>query len=171
MNDKQPITIQRGTFVCNIYDVGNLMRLPLANVRKLWKIMFSAEDENRETIQTIRDWLPVFVTECAERITAAEAELATAKATAARKHSESAVMGDGYWSKQVTSLKAALKRASNKGNEANLTRALENAIAQRDAPKLADQAVRAVQGRISVAKAAHVKAQKLQTSFNDFTTN
>lgn len=102
MPHKQPITIQRGSFVCTIYDVGNLMGLPLANVRKLWKIMFSAEDENRETIQTIRSWLPVFAAECAERITQAEAELAAARTTA--------------------------------------------------------------------AKATHVKAQKLQTIFNDFTT-
>lgn len=170
MPTMQPITIQRGSFVCNIYDVGNLMRLPLANVRKLWKIMFSAEDENRETIQTIRDWLPAFTAECAERIPQAEVELAAAKATAARKHSESAAMGDGYWSKRVTALKAALKRAANKDNEANLTRALESAIVQRDAPKLADQAVRAAQGRVTAAKAAHVKAQKLQTIFNEFTT-
>ena len=133
MATMQPITIRRGSFVCNVYDVGNLMRLPLANVRKLWKIMFSAEDENRETIQTIKDWLPVFVAECADHIPQAEAELAARKVIAAQKHSESAV-------------------------------------AQRDAPKLADQAVRAAQGRVTAAKAAHVKAQKLQTIFNEFTT-
>ncbi len=169
MATMQPITIRRGTFVCNIYDVGNFMRLPLTNVRKLWKIMFSAEDENRETIQTIKDWLPAFVAECADRIAQAEAELAAGKAIAAQKHSESAVMGDGYWSKRVTSLKAALKRAANKNNEANLTRALESAISQRDAPKLADRAVRVAQRHVAAAKAAHVKAQKLQTIFNEFT--
>ena len=170
MPTMQPITIQRGSFVCNIYDVGNLMRLPLANVRKLWKIMFSAEDENRETIQTIRDWLPAFISECADRIPQTETELAALKATAAQKHSENAAMGDGYWSKRVTRLNAALKRAANEDNEANLTRALESAVAQRDAPKLADQAVRAAQGRVTAAKAAHAKAQELQTIFNEFTT-
>lgn len=40
MDNKQPIKIQRGTFVCDIYDVGNLMQLPLTSIRKLWKIMF-----------------------------------------------------------------------------------------------------------------------------------
>ena len=59
MSHKQPITIKRGTFVCTLYDVGNLMELPLANLRKLWKLMFSEAWENRETIQMIRDWLPV----------------------------------------------------------------------------------------------------------------
>lgn len=170
MSNQQPITIQRGSFICTIYDVGNLMGLPLANARKLWKIMFSAEDENRETIQVIRSWLPAFAAECAERITQTEAELAAARTTAAQKHSENAAMGDGYWSKRVTNLKTALKRVSNKDNEANLIRAIDSAIAQRDAPKLADQAVRAAQRRVTAAKAAYVKAQKLQTIFNDFTT-
>lgn len=170
MATMHPITIRRGSFVCNLYDVANLMRLPLANVRKLWKIMFSAEDENRETIQTIKNWLPNFIAECADHIPQAEAELAALKTTAAQKHSESAVMGDGYWSKRVTGLKAAMKRAASKDNKANLTRGLESAIAQRDAPKLAEQAVRVAQRRVTAAKAAHVKAQKLQTIFNEFTT-
>ena len=170
MADMQPITIRRGTFVCNIYDVGNLMRLPLANVRKLWKIMFSAQYENEETIQLIKDWLPTFIAECADRIPQAEAELAAAKVTAARKHSESAVMGEGYWSKRVNRLKAALKRTTSKDNEAQLTHELENAITQRDAPKLADRAARVAQERVTAAKAAYIKAQKLQTIFNELNT-
>lgn len=126
MDNKQPIKIQRGTFVCDIYDVGNLMQLPLTSIRKLWKIMFSAEDENRETIQIIKDWLPLLTAECAERIPQAEVDLATAKADAVWAHSESA-------------------------------------LAQRDALK-------AAQKRVTAAKAAHVKAQKLQAIFNEFTT-
>ena len=35
MPTMQPITIRRGSFVCNVYDIGNLMWLPLANARKL----------------------------------------------------------------------------------------------------------------------------------------
>ena len=111
----QPVTIQCGTFVCTLCDIGILMRMPLANVRKIWKIMFSAEDENRETIQTIRNWLPVNVTECADRIPQAEAELAARKTT----------------KKPLTA---------------------------------AEKAVR-------TAKAARVKAQKLQTIFNEMSKN
>ena len=115
MNDKQPLTIQRGSFVCTLCDIGILMRMPLANVRKIWKIMFSAEDENRETIQTIRDWLPVNATECADRIPQAEADLAARKTT----------------KKPLTAAEKA----------------------------------------VQTAKAAHVKAQKLQTIFNEMSKN
>lgn len=175
MDNKQPITIKRGTFVCDIYDVGNLMRLPLANVRKLWKIMFSAADENRDTIQTIKDWLPVFVAECADRIHQEEAALATAKADAARAHSESAIMGDDYWANKVKAqmreLKAAKARKESEEITPRIIETVEASRQRRDAPKKADQIVRMTQERVKAAKANYVKAQKLQTIFNEFTTN
>jgi len=67
MSDKQPIIIKRGTFVCTIYDVGSLMELPLANVRKLWKIMLDAAWENEETISTIRAWLTAAIDQTKEQ--------------------------------------------------------------------------------------------------------
>lgn len=174
MDHKQPITIRRGTFVCNIYDVDNLMRLPPANVRKLWKIMFSAADENRETIQLVKDWVPAFVAECADRIPQEEAALATAKADAARAHSESAVMGDDYWRKKVTAqmreLKAAKARKESEEITLKIIETVEASRQRRDAPKKADQIVRMTQERVKAAKANYVKAQKLQTIFNEFTT-
>lgn len=169
MADKQPIVIQRGSFVCTIYDVENLMALPLANVRKLWKIMFSAEQENRDTIKTIREWLPSLVKDCEGHIQQAKAELKEAKITAANRHSEHARMGDGYWSKRVAALKAALKKKN--ADVENLTRMLESATALRDAPKLADRAVKEAQSGLASAKAFAEKAQKLQTIFNDFHKN
>ena len=175
MDIKQPITIKRSTFVCNIYDVGNLMRLPLANVRKLWKIMFSAADENREAIQIIKDWLPVFVSECEDRITQAKAKLAAAKADAAKAHSENAVMGDDYWRKKVTAqmreLKAAKARKESEEITLKIIEAVEASRQRRDAPKKADQIVRMTQERVKVAKTNYVKAQKLQTIFNELSKN
>lgn len=174
MDNKQPITIQRGAFVCNIYNVGNLMRLPLANVRKLWKSMFSAEDENRETIQTIKGWLPAFVAECAGHIPQAEAELATAEADAVRAHSESAIMGDDYWRKKVIAqmreLKAAKARKESEEITLKIIETVEASRQRRDAPKQADRIVQMAQGRVKAAKADYVKAQKLQAIFNEFTT-
>lgn len=174
MDNKQPITIQRGTFVCNIYDVGNLIRLPLANVRKLWKIMFSAQDENRETIQIIKDWLPMFIAECAERIPQEEAELAAAKADAARAHSENAIMGDDYWRKKVIAqmreLKAAKARKESEEITLKIIETVEASRQRRDAPKRADQIVHMAQRRVKAAKADYVKAQKLQAIFNEFIT-
>lgn len=174
MDNKQPITIQRGTFVCNIYDVGNLMRLPLANVRKLWKIMFSAQDENRETIRIIKEWLPTFIAECAERIPQEEAELAAAKADAARAHSENAIMGDDYWRKKVIAqmreLKAAKARKESEEITLKIIETVEASRQRRDAPKRADQIVHMAQGRVKAAKADYVKAQKLQAIFNEFIT-
>lgn len=174
MPTMQPITIRRGSFVCNIYDIGNLMWLPLANVRKLWKIMFSAEYENRETIQIIKDWLPLFIAECAERIPQEEAELAAAKADAARAHSENAIMGDDYWRKKVIAqmreLKAAKARKESEEITLKIIETVEASRQRRDAPKRADQIVHMAQGRVKAAKADYVKAQKLQAIFNAFTT-
>lgn len=140
MSAMQPITIRRGSFVCNIYDVGNLMRLPLANVRKLWKIMFSAEDENRETIQTIRDWLPVNVenTKQAAQEKQELFQLAAKEAELLRR--EIAAFGSVATKKQ----KAALATAR--------------------------RGLKASESTAKAAAADHVKAQKLQTIFNDFTT-
>jgi hypothetical protein len=165
--DKRPIAIKRDRFVATIYDVGNLMDFPMTNLRKLWAIMFDAPVDNEQTIAVIRDWLPAFVKECEDAIPRAEAELADAKATAARKHSEDFRMGDGYWRKQVDGLKRALKAARTNERKEELTRALETATAHRDAPKIADKAVKAIQSGLNAAKARHEKADKLHTIFTD----
>ena len=140
MPNPQPITIRRGTFVCNVYDVGNFMMLPLANIRKLWKIMFSAEVGNREAIQTIRDWLPRNI-ESTKQSAQEKQELfllATKEAELSRR--EIAAFGSVVTKKQKAALAALLRKL-----------------------KASERAAKA-------AKAAHVKAQKLQTIFNNFTT-
>lgn len=141
MSYKQPVTIQRGTFVCTIYDVGNLMGLPLANVRKLWKIMFSADYENRETIQTIRNWLPTNIENTKRRAHERQDAFQLAAQEAERLRREVEVFGSVATKEQ----KAA------------------HAAARREC-KAAEKAVKA-------ARADHVKAQKLQTIFNELTTN
>ena len=140
MPTTQPITIRRGSFVCNIYDIGNLMRRPLANVRKLWRFMFSAEDENRETIEMIRDWLPRNV-ERTKQVAQEKQELFQLAAIEAEPlRQEVAVFGSVATKKQ----KAALATARC--------------------------GLKAFESTAKTAAAAHVKAQKLQTIFNDFTT-
>ena len=52
-----PLTIRSGTFVCTLKTTGGLLELPLTKLRKLWKIMFDAADENRDAIIQIRGWL------------------------------------------------------------------------------------------------------------------
>lgn len=140
MPTMQPITIRRGSFVCNIYDIGNLMRLPLANVRKLWKIMFSAEYENRETIEMIRDWLPRNVENTKQ--SAQEKQELFLRATKEAEHlrREVAAFGSVATKKQ----KAALATAR--------------------------RGLKAFESTAKAAAADHVKAQKLQTIFNEFTT-
>lgn len=140
MPTMQPITIRRGSFVCNIYDIGNLMRLPLANVRKLWRIMFSAEDENRETIEMIRGWLPVNV-ENTKRTALDRQELFQVAAKEAE-----------HLRREV----AAFGSVATKE--------------QRAALATARRGLKAFESTAKAAAADHVKAQKLQTIFNDFTT-
>jgi hypothetical protein len=141
MSRKRPITIKRGTFVCTLYDAGNLMELPLANLRKLWKLMFSEAWENRETIQMIRDWLPVNVEWRKERLTSREGLLVCERENTENERRTVAVFGSVATKEQ----KAA------------------HAAARRE-HKAAERADRA-------AKAARVKAEKLQTIFNEMSKN
>lgn len=141
MPDKQPITIQRGSFVCTLFDINNLMELPLANLRKLWKIMFSAASENAESIHTITAWLPLNVlnTEC--RVTAAQDTLQQAARDMESLCSTVAAFGSVATKEQKAALIAAKRKhkATEKG--------------------------------VKAAKNQHERAKKLQIIFNELTTN
>jgi hypothetical protein len=141
MSRKRPITIKRGTFVCTLYDVGNLMELPLANLRKLWKLMFSEAWENRETIQMIRDWLPVNIKDAEQSARALQDTLQQSTQELEQRRREVEMFGSVVTKEQ----KAA------------------HAAARRE-HKAAERADRA-------AKAARVKAEKLQTIFNEMSKN
>jgi hypothetical protein len=139
MSHKQPITTQRGTFVCTIYDVSNLMELPLANIRKLWKIMLSADYENRETIQMIRDWLPANIESTEKCALELQGSLQQAAQDAERLRREVEVFGSVATKEQKAAYAAARRK------------------------------LRTVEKMVKAAKAAHVKAQKLQTIFTSMT--
>jgi hypothetical protein len=137
MSDKQPIIIRRGTFVCTLYDVGNLMELPLANLRKLWKIMFDAADENTDTIAAIRDWLPANLTETGKQLRAEQCSLTLSGQQVETQRRTVAAFG---------------------------TMATKE---QKDALTLAQRAFRKAEKRMTIAKAAQIKARKLQSIFNE----
>lgn len=169
--EKEPFIVVQGKFNLRLYDINSLPDLPLTNLRKIWKIMFSAAWENEQTIEQVRIWLPRAAVRIAEDIQAAQDALKDAKATAAKKHSEKAIMGDGYWEKAVAAHKRALKSAKAKKAPApvveEITHQLEKAVAHRDAPKLADRAVKDAQTRLAGCKAKQDKIKKLQAIFND----
>ena len=81
----RPLVIKNGRFVARLYKISGLMVLPLANVRKLWKLMFDEAWNNEETIIMIRDWLPKIIDEAQAKIPYLEAELITAKEDAETK--------------------------------------------------------------------------------------
>lgn len=112
------------------------MALPLANVRKLWKIMLDNAPENVDTIQTISLWLPQ--------------TLATA---------EAAIPAEQSRLEQVTQYVEALRRkvaafgsVATKEQKAELK---EAAAVLRYAKRLARE-----------AKLKPERAKKLQTIFN-----
>lgn len=167
----EPFDVVQGSFHAQLYDINSLLDLPLANVRKLWKIMLSAAWENEKSIEQVRSWLPRAAENAAEDIQLAENALKDAKTAAAARHSENAAMGDGYWQKTVTDLKRMLKNAKAKKATASvidkITHNLDSAIQHRDAPRLADRAVEDAQRRLTNCKARQEKVQKLQVIFND----
>lgn len=117
------------------------MALPLANVRKLWKIMFSETCENKDTIQTINDWLPQTVT-CSE---------------AAIQEEQTNLWQVTQYVSALRSKVTAFGSMATKEQKAELG---EASTVLRYAEKLAKD-----------AKARHERAKKLQTIFNDLSNN
>lgn len=141
MDNMQPITIRRGTFVCNIYDVGNLMRLPLGSVRKLWKIMFSCRRTGTgKPSRPSKDWLPRNIESTKQDAQEKQELFLLAAKEAGPLCREISAFGSAATKKQKAAL-AALRRE-----------------------------LKASESAAKAAKTAHVKAQKLQTIFNNFTT-
>lgn len=167
MPDTQPITIKRGSFMVTLYDIDRLMELPVANIRKLWAIMFDAAYENTATISTIREWLPAAIASTKSGIDRARFRLAGAKADAETKRRAAACMGDGYWAKQVADIRTALKRARTEVLQEGLAHRLEKAIEQRDAPKIAARAAKNAEKDVRTALADHAKANSMQSIFTE----
>ena len=82
----EPFDVVQGSFHAQLYDINSLLDLPLANVRKLWKIMLSAARENEKSIDQVRGWLPRAAENAAADIRLAENALKDAKTAAAARH-------------------------------------------------------------------------------------
>ena len=82
----EPFDVVQGSFHAQLYDINSLLDLPLANVRKLWKIMLSAAWENEKSIDQVRGWLPRAAENAAVDIRLAENALEDAKTAAAARH-------------------------------------------------------------------------------------
>ena len=82
----EPFDVVQGSFHAQLYDINSLLDLPLANVRKLWKIMLSAAWENEKSIEQVRGWLPRAAENAAADIRLAENALKDAKTAAAARH-------------------------------------------------------------------------------------
>lgn len=82
----EPFDVVQGSFHAQLYDINSLLDLPLANVRKLWKIMLSAAWENEKSIDQVRGWLPRAAENAAADIRLAENALKDAKTAAAARH-------------------------------------------------------------------------------------
>lgn len=136
--NKRPITIRRGSFVCTLYDVGNFTELPLANVRKLWKIMFSADDENLETIEVIRAWLPTAITDAENLVTQ-------------KQNARRAIAGAVEIARQTV---AAFGSMATKE--------------QKETLQTARRTLKYIEKELRITRAAHGKAQKLQAIFTEY---
>lgn len=185
----EPLTIRSGAFSCTLYDIDNLTLLPLANIRKLWGIMFSAQWENEQSVLETRQCLSKAIALAKERISHDEAELIATRATAEVKRREIVVMGGdpSAIDSRIKSLKAALKKAESysawvdkkakppteakkaamETEAANMVahaeRALETAINQRNA----FSAVKVAEHLLKVDKSEYERIVKLQNIFKE----
>lgn len=133
----QPITIKNGAFVAELYEVDYFLDLPLANTRKLWKLMFAADYDNRETIAVLRDWLPQAACAAETALDAKDAAVQERKREALAAQSRVAAMGSMVTKKD------------------------------KEAAQLALHHLREAEDAAKKAKARHEKTIKLQNIFNE----
>lgn len=137
MPKERPIVIRRGTFVCTLYDIGNLMKLPLATIRKLWKIMFDTAYQNEDTIAAICNWLPLIKEQTAEHLAAQKVWCDEESAAERIAQSNLACFGTVATKEHKQAVKDARRR------------------------------VKSAEGAVKAATAAQTRAHKLQNIFND----
>lgn len=134
-----PITIKRGTFEAHLYDVGGLMELPLANVRRLWKLMLEDTSLNKDAVATVQNWLPAVYADTGTAVDKEQERLQQVVRYANALHSKVAAFGSMVTKEQ----KAEIKEAST--------------------------VLRYAEKRVKNAKSQHIRAKKLQTIFNEMT--
>jgi hypothetical protein len=168
--EKQPITVKKDRCTITLYDVNSLLDMPLANVRKLWKLMFDAAWENETTIDIIRAWLPATTADAEHRIRTAKGELEQAKADAESKRRTVAALGSTL-DESIAQAKAWLAHARKRkkkrpGEVEEYKAALEKAMRPKTEHTAAVKEVKRAEGAIKTATAQLAQANKLQAIFN-----
>lgn len=164
-----PVTIRRGAFKSTLYDIDSFIDLPLTNLRKLWKIMFTTYYENGATILQVLDWLPTKAAETKNHIQALESELADAKTDAENKRRAAASWG-GELDSRITQAKRQLQNAKRRKDTARIKVATD-ILAKVSRPKTEYEEevknVRLLENMIKTAKVRLNKTEKLQSIFNE----
>jgi hypothetical protein len=158
------VVIRKDRCVITIYDI-NSFTGSYRIAYDLWKLMFSAPWQNEETIALFRGELPKMVAEAVTCIKPREAELGVAEDALARAAAEYTATNVERWSKEVTRLRRVAKKAVGSAKlpaEAQLS----NALANRDALKLAKAKAREAKVRLKAANIRYERLVKLQTKFN-----
>ena len=131
------IVIRNNNFKCRLYDIDTFMDMPLANTRKLLRLMFGEIWSNEESIETLRAWL---LNKCAGTgalVIVRESDLAHATELAETTRSAVAVFGSVATKDLIKALKAAKRN------------------------------MRIAKNLLITAERTHEKVLKLQTFFNE----
>ncbi|MDL2318092.1 hypothetical protein LJC74_03230 [Eubacteriales bacterium OttesenSCG-928-A19] len=162
----QSLIIKNGKFTARLYEVSSLLVLPLANIRKLWKLMFDEAWSNAETIATIEDWLPQAQLEEASRQLRLEGEAITARQEAEAKRQYVEALGSSL-DMSIKQAKQRLQQAKQPADKLSARAALCNAMLPKTEYRQATQTVKALEIEIKKAMRNQDRLEKLQTIFNE----
>lgn len=162
----QSLIIKNGKFTARLYAVSSLLVLPLANIRKLWKLMFDEAWSNAETIATIEDWLPMALSEEISRKQYLEGEAITARLDAEVKRQYVAALGSSL-DISIKQAKQRLQQAKRPADKLSARAALCNAMLPKTEYHQATQTVKALEAEIKKAKRNQDRLEKLQAIFNE----
>lgn len=160
----QSLIIKNGKFTARLYEVSSLLVLPLANIRKLWKLMFDEAWSNAETIATIEDWLP----QAARDEDLRHAYLLKQYETASMKMKLKKLMLEGLGTSINTDISRArlrLKQAQEPTDKLRAQAGLCNAMLPKTECQQAVKAVKDLEKSIKAAKRNQDRLEKLQTIF------
>ena len=165
----QHLIIKNGKFVARIYLAFAFIDLPLANVRKLWKLMFDEAWNNEETIAVIRDWLPKITDEAKAKIPRLEAELITAQQDAETQRRIVTALGTSLDTK-IEQAKRQLRSAKRKGQPETVARAqvfLYDAMKPKTERLQAVKNAKRIENEIKTANQNQSRLEKMQIIFNE----
>lgn len=131
------LTIKNKSYVCHLRDVEVFKELPLANVRKIWRLMFDEAWINQQVITDIRDWLSY----------------------------EPEITGAFLYSKEAGVSKAATIAETSQKAAAVFSSVISKKILS-ETEKTAKHKLRAAEAEYKSAKRVHEKVLKLRDIFN-----